>query len=105
MGGLMATYTGLRLPHLFGRVFSQSGAFYFDEYETVVGELVRHGPLRPLRFFMDVGQFEWLLEPNRRMHTLLSERGYPVAYHEFAGGHNYPSWRNNLWRGLQWLFA
>ncbi|MBK9054342.1 MAG: esterase family protein [Chloroflexi bacterium] len=105
MGGLMATYTGLRLPHLFGRVFSQSGAFYFDEYEAVVGELVRHGPLRPLRLFMDVGQFEWLLEPNRRMHTLLRERGYTVAYREFAGGHNYPSWRNDLWRGLQWLFA
>ena len=104
MGGLMATYTGLRLPHLFGRVFSQSGAFYFDEYETVVGELVRHGPLRPLRIFMDVGQFEWLLEPNRRMHALMQESGYAVAYHEFAGGHNYPSWRNDLWRGLVWLF-
>jgi enterochelin esterase-like enzyme len=105
MGGLMALFVGLRLPHIFGKVLSQSGAFEIDWYETVVLDLVRHGPLRPLRIWMDVGRLEWLLEPNRAMHRVLVEKGYDVAYREFSGGHNYTSWRNDLWRGLEALFG
>ncbi|MBN1668205.1 MAG: hypothetical protein JW862_14025 [Anaerolineales bacterium] len=105
MGGLMALYTGLRLPHIFGRVFSQSGAFELDQYEMVTGALVRYGPSLPLNIWMDVGQFEWLLEPNRRMHCLLQERAYQVAYREYPGGHNYTCWRNELALGLEYLFG
>jgi enterochelin esterase family protein len=105
MGGLMALYAGLRAPHIFGRVLSQSGAFTLDEYDTVVWDLVRHGPVRPLRIWLDAGRYEWLLEPNRRMQALLAERGYDVAYHEFNAGHNYPAWRNDVGHGLQFLFS
>jgi enterochelin esterase-like enzyme len=104
MGGLMALYTGLRAPGIFGHVLSQSGAFELDEMETVIGPLVRHLPVQPLQVWMDVGRFEWLLEPNRRMYALLQERGYDVTYREFNGGHNYPAWRDDLWRGLETLF-
>lgn len=105
MGGLMALFVGLRLPHIFGKVLSQSGAFEMDWYETVVLDLVRHGPLRPLQIWMDVGRLEGLLEPNRAMHALLAEKGYDVTCREFSGGHNYTSWRNDLWRGLEALFG
>jgi enterochelin esterase-like enzyme len=27
-----------------------------------------------------------------------------VMYSEHSSGHNYPSWRNYLWRGLEWLY-
>jgi len=104
MGGLMALFVGLRLSHIFGKVLSQSGAFEIDWYETVVLDLVRHGPRRPLKIWMDVGRLEWLLEPNRAMHALLQEKGYDVTYSEFSGGHNYTSWRNDLWCGLEALF-
>jgi enterochelin esterase-like enzyme len=105
MGGLMATYTGLRLPEVFGKVLSQSGAFELGESEGVATVLVRHMPVPPLQIWMDVGRFEWLLEPNRRFHSLLAERGYDVTYREFNGGHNYPAWRNDYWRGLEALFG
>lgn len=105
LGGLMALYTGLRLSHIFGRVLSQSGAFELDEYEMVTGTLVRHAPRPQLKIWIDVGQFEWLLEPNRRMHQLLQERAYQVAYHEYSGGHNYTSWSNDLAPGLEFLFG
>ncbi len=62
-------------------------------------------PKRPLRIWMDVGQYEWLLEPNRRTHTILQENGYDVAYREYNGGHNYPSWSNDVSYGLEWLFG
>jgi len=28
-----------------------------------------------------------------------------VRYREYSGGHNYPAWREDVWRGLEWLFA
>ncbi len=105
MGGLMALYTGLRLPHIFGKVLSQSGAFHLWGHETVPVELVRHGPKQELDIWMDVGLLEWLLESNRSMHALLRERGYAVEYREFPGGHNYTAWADDLWRGLEALFA
>ncbi len=103
MGGLMALFTGLRLPDIFGSVLSQSGAFFFDDYEPVVVSLVRYGPVHPLNIWMDAGIYEWLLEPNRRMLALLKERGYQAAYHEFSAGHNYPAWRDDCPAGLRRL--
>jgi enterochelin esterase-like enzyme len=105
MGGLMALYTGLRAAGIFGHVLSQSGAFELDNASTVAVPLVRHMPVQPLKIWMDVGRYEWLLEPNRRMHALLQQRGYDVAYREYNGGHNYPAWRNDVWRGLEALFG
>lgn len=105
LGGLMALFTGLRLPHIFGHVLSQSGAFHYDGHETVAVELVRHAEVRPLRIWMDVGRYEWLLDSNRKMHELLQSRGYDVSYHEFNAGHNWSAWRDNVWRGLEALFS
>jgi enterochelin esterase-like enzyme len=105
MGGLMALYAGLRAPAVFGRVLSQSAAFALGEHDTVVFDLVRHGPVTPLRVWMSAGRYEWLLDSNRRMHRLLEKKGYDVAYHEHNGGHNYPAWRDHLGQGLEALFG
>ena len=104
MGGLMALVAGLRLPHIFGQVLSQSGAYHLGDYATVALDLVQHLPIRPLRIWMDVGRYEWLLESNRRALALLQGRGYDVTYREYNAGHNYTAWRNDLWRGLEALF-
>jgi enterochelin esterase family protein len=104
MGGLMALVTGLRLPHIFGQVLSQSGAFYLGDYATVAVDLVQHVPVRPLRIWMDVGRYEELLEGNRRTLALLQGRGYDATYREYNAGHNYIAWRNDLWRGLEALY-
>ena len=106
MGGLMAMYTGVRVPGVFGHVLSQSGAFELGKnVQTVVSHLVRHMPPQPLKIWMDVGRYEWLLEPNRRLHELLQARGYDVTYCEYNAGHNYPAWRDDLHRGLEATFG
>lgn len=104
MGGLMALFTGLRLPHLFGHVLSQSGAFSFDAYETLPATLVRHRSNPTLRIWMDAGRYEWLLHANRTMANLLREHGYALTYQEANAGHNYTSWRNLVGTGLETLF-
>ncbi len=106
MGGLMAVYTGLRRPDLFGQVLSQSGAFANQQTETVVFDLVRDGARRDLKIWLDLAEFDLapLAEANPRLRDLLGERGYAARYWHHNGGHNYTSWRNHVWRGLEWLF-
>lgn len=101
MGGLMALYSGLRLPHIFGRVLSQSGAFM---PEWVIGDLVRLSDVKPLKIWMDVGLLESLYAVNQEMYALLLEKGYAVTYRDYPGGHNYSAWRDDVWRGLEVLF-
>jgi enterochelin esterase-like enzyme len=106
MGGLMALYTGMRVPQIFGRVLSQSGAFLFELANTpsVLRRLVRCEERKPLRIWMDVGLYEFLVESNRDMLALLQEKGYDVTYREYSAAHNYTAWRNDVWRGLEFLF-
>ncbi len=104
MGGLMALYTGLRLPHIFGKVLSQSGAFFVPELHSVIADLARCLPRQELNIWMDVGKFDFLLEGNRDMYALLKESRYRVTYREYSGGHNYTSWRDDVWQGLEKLF-
>lgn len=106
MGGLMALYTGMRMPEIFGRVLSQSGAlgFHMEDQHSVIQDLVECGNQQPLQIWMDVGRYEWLLEPNRRFTRTLRDNGYDPTYREYNGGHNYTAWRNEVWRGLEVLF-
>jgi enterochelin esterase family protein len=105
LGGLMAVYGALRAPDVFGRVLSQSGAFHVWGWDFVVLALARLPPTRSLDIWMDCGRFEaGLLEGNRRLHPLLAAAGHRVEYREYSGGHNYPAWRDDLWRGLERIF-
>jgi len=104
MGGLMALYTGMRMPQVFGKVLSQSGSFALQEHELVVMDLIKYAPPADIDIWMDAGRYEWLLDANRKMFSLLKEQLYNVRYHEFSGGHNYTAWRDDIWRGLEALF-
>lgn len=105
MGGLMAVYAALRLPEIFGRALSQSGAFELWGSETVAMQLVRFLPQSDIHLWMDVGRLEELLDCNRRMRRLLLRHGYDLRYHEFVGGHNTTCWRDDLGAGLEALFG
>ena len=104
LGGLAALWLGVRLPEIFGRVFSQAGGFALGfTKELGLTTLLRVGERVPLRIYLDCGRFDPLLDANRTMHELLKARGYEVAYREFNAGHNYPAWREDLPAGLQWV--
>jgi enterochelin esterase-like enzyme len=106
MGGMMALWTGLRLPSIFGKVVSQSGAFFGDDRtDFLMDSYITHIPTRPITIWQDVGRIEWLLEGNRKMHALLTSKGYNVTYREFSGGHNYTMWSDNVWRGLEAVYG
>ena len=105
MGGLMALYTGIRRPDIFGRVLGQSTALSNGSLEYVVWDLIRGGAKLP-RLWLSPGQYELpgILPANRRLRDLLRTREATFEYREAASGHNFPSWRDDVWRGLEWLF-
>jgi len=105
MGGLMSLYTSLRLPNIFGKALCQAGAYEFWGTESVVVDLVRYLPVAPVKLWLDCGSMDFLFEANRKMQALLEEKGYEMSYFENNGAHNYATWRDCLWRGLEYLFA
>lgn len=109
MGGLMSLYTGMRLPHIFGKVLSQAGAYWqrgiFAGEDMLIKQMIQHLPKADLKIWQDVGTFDFLLEENRVLNKILSQKGYKVNYKEYNGGHNYTCWRNALPEALTYLFG
>jgi enterochelin esterase family protein len=103
-GGAAALYAGLRMPNYFGNVLTQSSVSAVDGMEFSTVDLIRYQQSREIKVWMDVGALDFLLEDNRRMKSLMEERGYNIAYREFSGGHNYTAWRDDVWHGLEALF-
>jgi hypothetical protein len=94
--------SGKRLPDPLNRRVVGDGMGHINSY-VWMPDAIDTPP--SIKVWLDVGQHEWFLEPNRQMHGLLKDRRYDVTYVEHTSGHNYPSWRNVLWRGLEHLYA
>lgn len=107
MGGLMALYTGLRFPQIFGNILTQSGAFAFPEMDLVVFQLARCAADPLPRVFIQVGKYDFsgFLQANQRMYSLLLERGHSTQFHIYSGGHNFTSWRDHIAQGLEFCFG
>jgi enterochelin esterase-like enzyme len=97
-------------------VGSQSGCFtaaprdgrtdasYYRDPEWLT-ELVSREPARPIRMYVDTGQIEWLVGPNRRFAAALADLGCLHWYREHPSGHNWTTWEQGLEEGLAWLFG
>jgi enterochelin esterase-like enzyme len=96
LGGLVSAWLAWKNAEVFKKVGSLSGCFTADpeggnEYygpEWLTGQFMQSAR-RPLRLYVETGQIEWLLAPNRRFAAKLVDRGYPYSYHEIPGGHNW----------------
>ena len=99
---------------LFQKVVSQSGAFLFSEDMNrsnpfAGGEAflkgVVQGPMRPIRWHLDCGTLEWLIDSNRRLASALADRGAEVTLTTRNAGHNWVSWRNGLVGGFRFALV
>jgi enterochelin esterase-like enzyme len=120
-GGLASAYAGLRHPETFGNILSQSGSFHWippksdtsshsqtDSEPNWVAKQFIASPKLPLRFYLDAGSDELdfsgngnsILLTTRNLRDVLLAKGYEVHFQEFAGNHDYLSWRGTLAEGL-----
>ena len=106
MGGLMALYAALRFPQIFSHVHSQSGAFSSETFDYVVFDLIRFSNIQLPKMWIDVGQYDYqgLITANQRMHELLISKHCEVLYRQYHAGHNFSAWRDDVWRGLEYLY-
>lgn len=121
LGGLAAAFAGFSHPDVFGNVLSQSGSFWWgpghggagggdgeDEAWEWLTRRIEDSPRLALRFYLEVGRLEMRgirnsptqVAANRRLRDVLLARGYPLRYHEYAGGHDYMWWRGTIADGL-----
>ncbi|MCI4353335.1 MAG: DUF3327 domain-containing protein [Thermoplasmata archaeon] len=119
LGGLASVDVAFRYPRVFGNVLAQSGSFQaMRSGGGKVSPSLMRGfaltPRLPLRFYLDVGTHEGMTGPGspasllgsvRHMRDVLQAKGYPVAYAEFEGGHDYVCWRGTLADGIIYLLG
>ncbi len=112
-GGLAAAHAAFFRPDLFGKVLSQSGAFWRGNegsnaapFEWLTGRYAAE-PRRDITFVLDVGSDETagalagtapsILEANRRFRDVLQHKGYTLTYTEVPGGrHAVTFWQERL---------
>ncbi|MCM1991605.1 alpha/beta hydrolase-fold protein [Oceanirhabdus seepicola] len=110
LGGLTASYVGLKHSETFGNVLSQSGSYWYKPHECeepksacwISGEFKKTEKL-PLKFYLSVGVLEEkedMIGVNKILRDVLRLKGYEVEYEEFKGGHDYLCWGENLANGL-----
>lgn len=102
LGGVGAMYAGMRWPHRFGNVLSQSGAYWcltpsqwqvFSNNDT------------PLTVFLQSGTHEPRIhEGHAPMLQALKAASHDVTYRIEPGGHDAMWWREGLLEGLQHLW-
>ncbi len=103
-GGLMALYTLLRLPHIFGRGLCQAGGYSAAGFDFPVWDLLGNAAGADVRIWMDCGRFDWLIGANRKMAAAMSKMDVPFHFHEYNAGHNFPAWTDSVPLGLEYLY-
>lgn len=114
LGGLNASFAGLRHSDTFGLILSMSGAYWYEptkaeyaEPNWMAQQFIAAKKL-PLRFYMDAGTNEIdtdgrgadILLTNRQLRDVLRAKGYDVYYQQFEGDHEFINWRGTLADGL-----
>jgi len=118
LGGLQATFCGLKRPDVFGGVLSQGGSFwYFPEFRegpaisTEYGWLNRQVyqyQLSKTHFYLQADLFEQDIVGNplmmtRNLRDILRARGFAVSYQDLAGGHEYSNWKASFGEAIRQL--
>ncbi len=110
LGGLLSAQLAWERRDLFQAVVAQSGAFLFSpatrDRDPFAGEEaflaeVQAGDPRGLRWHLDCGSLEWLLDSNRRLAAALATAGADATFVTRNAGHNWINWRNGLATGLR----
>ena len=114
LGGLAASYMGLKYSNIFGNVLSQSGSYWYEREndssskEVWLGQKFREAKKLDIKFFINVGKIEpkvSMINTNIEFSNILKELDYKVKFEEFGSGHDYLCWGETLAEGLIYLIG
>lgn len=124
-GGLAAAWAGFTHPEIFGKVYSQSGSFWWSpDWENKNGAdnwahegewLTRRfasAKRLPVQFQLEAGLFETgrngrvgIRDSTRHLRDVLQAKGYMVGHREYAAAHGFEHWHASLAGGLTALIG
>lgn len=116
-GGLAAAWAGFSHPELFGKVYSQSGSFWWAPDWEAADSFAHEGEWLtrcfaatkrlPLQFQLEAGLFETgragsvgIRDATRHLRDVLRAKGYEVGYKEYASAHGFEHWHVSFADGL-----
>lgn len=105
LGGLMSTYIGLRNSEIFHNILSQSCSYFYN-FNYIKKEIRKCN--KKLNIYIDVGILEnkkIMINPNKKLYSILRKQRFTVKYEEFKSGHDYLSWGEFLAKGLIYLLG
>ncbi|MEV1021885.1 alpha/beta hydrolase-fold protein [Streptomyces sp. NPDC050264] len=118
LGGLTALATALRRPAAFGTVLAHSASTWWrpgmtgrpqaaaDGSDTWLYEQASAAQVGDVRIRVDVGSNEGtMVDDLRRLHALMTARGFDVSLNVYTGGHDHSCWAAALIDGLADTFA
>lgn len=109
LGGLAASYLGLKHPEVFGNVLSQSGSYWYepenykaDENECWMSSQFKVIDKLPLKFYLNSGILEddSISKTNVDLRDTLIGKGYHVDFEIFKSGHDGLYWGETFALGL-----
>jgi len=110
LGGLTASYLGLKYSEVFGNVLSQSGSYWYkpegsecNESNCWMSTQYKSVDKLPLKFYLNIGVIETkdrIIDTNKNLRDVLISKGYDVDFEEFKSGHDYLCWGETLAHGL-----
>lgn len=109
IGGLNASYLGLKHPEVFGNILSQSGSYWYkpenykaDENECWMSSQFKVIDKLPLKFYLNSGILEdkSISNTNFELRDTLIAKGYSVDFEIFKSGHDGLCWGETLAQGL-----
>ena len=110
VGGLTASYLGLKHSEVFGNVLSQSGSYWYkpERYEGSPLDCFLSTEFKgvdklPLKFYLNVGVLEHkegMIGTNIKLKDVLLSKGYEAHFEYFNSGHDYLCWGETLANGL-----
>ncbi|MFS0782831.1 alpha/beta hydrolase [Bacillus sp. 1P06AnD] len=112
LGGTVSLRAALAYPHTFGRVIMHSPYVNQNVMEEV--RSCKDSHLLNLYHVIGVdetdvpetnGDHSNFIEPNRALHELLQEKGFPMFYDEFKGEHTWKYWQKDLPRTIERMFS
>lgn len=115
LGGLLSAELAWERPDIFGCVVAQSGAFQFSPdmdfdhpfggSEAFLHKVRAASDLPALRWRLQCGTLEWLLDSNRNLHRELDARGADCKLDLRHAGHNWVNWLEGMAAGFRFALG
>lgn len=102
LGGIISFFTAYNFPKIFKNIAGQSSSFLFLEKE--VTRMIENSQ-NEFNIYMDVGVFESLIYPNRRISQVYRRKGFNFSYKEISEGHTWSNWGNRVKDALIFLWG